>query len=102
MNKKKAVVVLGMYRSGTSAITKEVIDIGAYPGTSLLEKQYDNEKGFWEDARIVSLNTNILKNFGLEWYSIENPKLNRFSLLTDDYKDLFFKDAQDIINETLF
>ena len=48
------VVVLGMHRSGTSALTKALELFGIDLGTDLLPPQDDNPKGFFEDRGLVS------------------------------------------------
>lgn len=70
-NTKRVIVVLGMHRSGTSAITRglQVLSvnlgdklIGAIPG--------NNEKGFWEDAEINAFNEGLLEKLNSSWHSL--------------------------------
>lgn len=98
---KNIIVVLGMHRSGTSAIAKSIVDLGAYPGDNLIPGDEENEKGYWEDADIVALNDAILKMFNMKWYSIDNPMLNRFETFLPLYESRFFQDALKIINKHL-
>lgn len=58
--KKRIVVVLGMHRSGTSALTRALVAIGAGVGDNLLPAGHDNPKGFWEDKDFVTLNDRLL------------------------------------------
>jgi hypothetical protein len=89
MHHQRIVVVLGMHRSGTSALTRGLSCCGIDLGDNLLMPAKDNNpKGFFEDADINSLNVEILASLGLKWdtlrpiTSIElaDPKLNRFLL----------------------
>ena len=68
---KRVIVVLGMHRSGTSAITRglQVLSvnlgdklIGAIPG--------NNDKGFWEDAEINAFNEALLEKLDSSWHSL--------------------------------
>ena len=65
--KQTAIFVLGMHRSGTSAMTRVLNLLGAELGSQLLPAQKDNVKGFWENERIVRLNERILASLGLCW-----------------------------------
>ena len=60
---KKMIVVLGMHRSGTSAITRGLQILGANLGDTLLPPAFDNPKGFWEDQDILRINEAILAEF---------------------------------------
>lgn len=98
---KKIIVVLGMHRSGTSAIARGIIELGAFPGNHLMKEQEDNPKGFWEDERIAALNDAILSEYDLKWYSIDNPTINRFSTLLQSFEENYFQKALDIVNDIL-
>lgn len=65
----KSVVVLGMHRSGTSAIAKALSVLGVNLGKNLLPPKEDNKKGFWEDFNIVDFNTNLMKKQSHDWYT---------------------------------
>ncbi|HEU5280858.1 MAG TPA: sulfotransferase [Gammaproteobacteria bacterium] len=51
--KKKVYVVLGMPRSGTSAITRALPAMGVNLGDALLPADVRNAKGFFEDAEVL-------------------------------------------------
>lgn len=97
----KIIVVLGMHRSGTSAFAKAIVDLGAYPGDSLIPGDEENEKGYWEDANIVAINNRILDSFNMKWYSIDNPLLNRFEKFLPFFEGQFLQDAVDIVRNQL-
>lgn len=62
------IVVLGMHRSGTSALTGVLSLLGIHPGNRLLPPMEDiNPKGFWEHAEIVSIHNELLGAFNSSW-----------------------------------
>jgi hypothetical protein len=64
---KKAFVVLGMHRSGTSSVAGVLALLGATPPKTLMGPADDNPKGFWESYAISELNDRILESFGSNW-----------------------------------
>lgn len=64
------IVVLGMHRSGTSAVTKALEAMGCFIGDKdeQLAPQPDNPEGFWERKDVVELNDEILEASGCSWY----------------------------------
>ncbi len=63
MRYNTAVIVLGMHRSGTSALAGMLSMLSVQFGDSLMAPQADNSKGFWEHQDIVGLNDRILAAF---------------------------------------
>ena len=65
----KAIIVLGMHRSGTSLLAEAVHRWGAYAGygKDLLEAGKSNERGFWEFEPLVSFNKVLLASLGSDW-----------------------------------
>jgi hypothetical protein len=62
---KKLLIVTGMHRSGTSALTRVCNLLGFDLGEELVNPQpNDNETGFWEDKRVVEINEEILIRLG--------------------------------------
>ncbi len=62
--------VLGMHRSGTSALCAALRACGASFGDHLLAPMRDvNDEGFWEDAEVVAVNESLLRRAGGEWYA---------------------------------
>jgi glycosyltransferase involved in cell wall biosynthesis len=66
-NNQPIVLVLGMHRSGTSALTKSLELLGVNLGTELHQPRYDNPKGFWEDKDCVAINDELLSYFSSSW-----------------------------------
>jgi hypothetical protein len=62
--------VLGMHRSGTSALTGAFAKSGAFPGTQLIPATTDNAEGYWECAPVVHLNDQLLLRMGARWDSV--------------------------------
>lgn len=71
--KQKLVVVLGMHRSGTSAITRGLQVLSVSLGDRLLGAAADNVKGFWEDRDILHFNEKLLASIDRNWCSVTSP-----------------------------
>lgn len=66
--------VVGMHRSGTSALAASLHDCGATVGDALLPAQDAvNEDGFFEDVRVIAINEKILSSLGWTWYAPGAP-----------------------------
>jgi hypothetical protein len=74
----RAIVVLGMHRSGTSAIARAVAALGVDLGDDFLDAQPENPTGYWEDRGIVELNERALKALGLTWDALPAIEPRRF------------------------
>ena len=70
MRSSRAVLVLGMHRSGTSALARGLQMLGVYLGNNFLSPQPDNPTGYWEDKNICELNERLLTAFGLKWEDV--------------------------------
>jgi hypothetical protein len=64
---RRALVVLGMHRSGTSAMTRTLSLLGAALPQSLPAAGEDNPTGFWEPWPVALLNDEILQALDSEW-----------------------------------
>ncbi|WP_434403986.1 hypothetical protein [Sphingobium sp. DN12] len=62
-----AVIILGMHRSGTSALTKVVNLLGADLPNNLMVAGEGNENGHWESQVIANFNDEILFSAGSRW-----------------------------------
>jgi GT2 family glycosyltransferase len=65
------ILVLGVHRSGTSALTRCLNLVGMDLGSHLLSPAEMNAKGFWEHADAVRINDQLLEAFGLLWYDLK-------------------------------
>lgn len=63
-----AILVLGMHRSGTSAVAGALKLLGATPPAHVLPAASDNPSGFWEAMSILGANDWILSKGGATWY----------------------------------
>jgi len=70
MPSSRAVLVLGMHRSGTSALARGLQMLGVYLGSDFLSAQPDNPTGYWEDRNIYDLNERLLAVFGVKWEEV--------------------------------
>lgn len=68
---RRALLVLGMHRSGTSALTRVLNIYGAGLPATLLPANSGNETGFWESPEINRLNDTVLERSGVAWDSPE-------------------------------
>ena len=59
--------VLGMHRSGTSALAGFCAQLGVGFGDRLMTPGRDNPKGFWERAAVADLHDERLGQYGLAW-----------------------------------
>ncbi|MGB1140984.1 MAG: glycosyltransferase, partial [Halioglobus sp.] len=68
----RQLVVLGMHRSGTSAVAGILSTLGFSAGAedSLMPAQEDNPLGFWERVDVVELNDRILEANGGSWFNV--------------------------------
>ena len=62
-----AIVILGMHRSGTSALSRALSFCGCAQPEDLMPPAHSNPGGFWESAGIVHLNNRILSALGGNW-----------------------------------
>jgi hypothetical protein len=69
-----AVIVLGMHRSGTSALAGMLSLLGIQFGKSLFLPHADNPRGYWEHKAIVDLNDRILAALGSSWDDMRLPQ----------------------------
>jgi hypothetical protein len=65
--RRQAVVVLGMHRSGTSAVTEALSSLGGRLPERLLPPQSDNPRGFFEPHGIVEIHDRMLASAGTSW-----------------------------------
>ena len=64
---RKAILVLGMHRSGTSAFTRALSLLGCDLPQALMGGWEGNLKGHWESNAIRELNDEILQSAGSDW-----------------------------------
>jgi len=88
--------VVGMHRSGTSAVCAALEACGVAFGEGLLAPMTRvNDRGFWEEESVVALNEELLERAGTSWYSVaaDAAKL--------DYSGTAFDDCRKAARELL-
>lgn len=69
MSEKTVVFVLGMHRSGTSAVSGALASSGVFFGEELLGAEEGvNSKGFWEHRTLVDINEQLLAEAYQRWF----------------------------------
>jgi hypothetical protein len=67
---RKLLFIVGMHRSGTSALCAALAACGVSFGNQLLDALAGvNEEGFWEDAGLVEINEHLLALADSSWYA---------------------------------
>ena len=67
-----ALFVLGMHRSGTSALTGMLRHFGVALGEHLMPPTPDNPRGYWEHADIVKVHERLMATLGRAWDDIRS------------------------------
>jgi hypothetical protein len=64
---RRAVLILGMHRSGTSALTQVLHLCGLDLPADLLPGYPDNERGFFEPRKVIGIHDSMLHALGSSW-----------------------------------
>jgi hypothetical protein len=67
LTEKKCLIILGMHRSGTSALAGAIALAGLNPGKQAFNPGDDNPKGYFENAQITTINEKILNELYARW-----------------------------------
>jgi hypothetical protein len=65
--RRKAIVVLGCHRAGTSALGGALVALGASPPKHLMPPRADNPSGSWESTAVIRFNEGLLQDAGRAW-----------------------------------
>ena len=92
MKNSKLIVVLGMHRSGTSAITRGLEVLGVNLGDNLYPAESGNPKGFWEDNEFLAINEQLLASIGsnsdqlglMNWKTPRQPNIEPIRLRAEN------------------
>ncbi len=70
--KSKAICILGMHRSGTSAIARAINLLDVYLGEEkdICNASFDNPEGFWEQLGIRDFHDSLLNEFVKAWDTV--------------------------------
>lgn len=91
---QKAIIVLGMHRSGTSALAGILNLLGVDLGPDLLPAAPDNPKGFWEHKAILDVHESLLRALDLSW---DLPASFTLDWLSDDRIESFRRRLTEIV-----
>lgn len=76
---RRMVAVLGVHRSGTSALSRSLQALGIDLGDNLMPPaQNINDKGFWEDLDFYEFNERLLNKAGSAWHRLSPMADERF------------------------
>ena len=97
-DQSKAVIVLGMHRSGTSMVAGVLSKLGVNMGQTLVGKSWSNPLGHFEDRDFVELNNRILEAAGGSWSAppTEGAIRDQERSFTEDIKDIIGKKESNI------
>ncbi len=70
MSSSRAVLVLGMHRSGTSALARGLQMLGVYLGNDFISPKSDNPTGFGRIGTSSKSIERLLAVFGLKWEEV--------------------------------
>ena len=93
---RECFLVLGMHRSGTSAISGVLSKLGPKAAKNLGIPQPDNPTGFWEPAQIVALHDRILASAGSSWHDWRQFNTGWYNSTTEHQ---FLAEAADLLRE---
>jgi hypothetical protein len=65
--RRVAILVLGMHRSGTSALAGLLVKLGASAPRTLMEPKPDNPLGFWESDAVCEFHDRLLSSASSHW-----------------------------------
>ena len=68
--RRQAILILGVHRSGTSALTRVLSLCGASLPTTLMEAAEINPRGFFESEPIFRLHEEVLSDLGSSWHDL--------------------------------
>jgi glycosyltransferase involved in cell wall biosynthesis len=74
--KREAIFILGMHRSGTSALTRVLNLLGVSISSDLWPADSANKKGFWEDPRVFGIHDTMLASLGRNWHDLRDLPSN--------------------------
>jgi hypothetical protein len=64
---RRALIILGMHRSGTSALTRVANLLGADLPKNLMPPKAENESGFWESGDLMTIHDEALASAASRW-----------------------------------
>jgi hypothetical protein len=85
-SKRKCVVIAGMHRSGTSALSRVMTLLGCTAAQNIIPADEHNQTGYWEPEAINNFNDGVIESLGSTWFDwaaqtsdwIDSPALEDF------------------------
>lgn len=77
IQQRQALIILGMHRSGTSALTGTLAKLGAAAPRTLIPATPGNPKGFWESTELMKFHDRLLAAAGSRWNDWDALDLDR-------------------------
>jgi len=77
--KQTCILVLGMHRSGTSALAGVLSRLEVYLGSDLMKADEDNSKGYYENKNFYQINQSLLEQINSSWDDVfyDEEKLDK-------------------------
>ena len=98
LRSERLFVILGMHRSGTSALCRCLLTMGVDLGSNLNPPHGTNPKGFWEDLNILELNESLLAILGLRWDTFSLMSIERVQFIQQEE---LIEQARDIVRSKI-
>jgi len=101
---RRALLVLGMHRSGTSAVTRVINLLGADIAHDLMAGRSDNPSGHWESEGLAQIHDRILVSAGTTWHDWRtfNPDWSRSDVAASHKKALLDFLSEEFAKSRLF
>ncbi len=94
--KRTCILILGMHRSGTSAITRVLSYMGAALPQNILGANEGNKTGHWEPKRLIAIHDELLSELDSSWDDWLSINLNK---LPQERRRYYKNQIQTIIQE---
>ena len=80
------ILILGMHRSGTSALTGMLSLLDVYLGSELMEESLANVKGYYESNALCRINDKLLYQMESSWDDVlfEEEKISNVKDVQDE------------------
>jgi hypothetical protein len=92
----RGIVVLGMHRSGTSALSGILQLLGFDLGADLMGPNEFNPTGYWENQQFVRLNERVLSHLGTSWSDVF---MLPFRLDRTNLREVFSGEAKSLLEK---
>lgn len=93
---RTCLLVLGMHRSGTSALSGALSISGAGLPKTLMLPSETNKTGYWESQALVNLNDRIFEELGYDWHDF---RVLKFDDLERSRRDFYRSEIRRLIVE---